>query len=70
MIAPYIPDPIERGEAMAERAWDEGFDGKLFTCGCGRKFDPDKEGGPIHDNPWAPPFCGECCEKAFKGHDV
>lgn len=61
----YIPDPIERGEASAERAWDERFDGHLFTCYCGKKFDPDKEGGTVSPNPYAMPVCDDCYEQAF-----
>lgn len=66
----YIPDPIERMEAAAERQFDEQMTKDGFRCSCGRVFDPDKEGGTVSPNPWAMPVCGECLEKAFPGHDI
>lgn len=57
----YIPDPIERGEARAESAYDAMLqpDGRL-KCGCGNIFDPKTEGGPVSPDPYAMPVCGKC----------
>lgn len=51
-------DPIERGEARAERAFDElSLPGGLFKCySCGGTLSPD---------PYAMPVCGECLESAM-----
>lgn len=37
-------------------------DGRL-KCHCGRLFDAEEEGGPVSNNPYAMPVCGECFEK-------
>lgn len=62
----HVPDPIERGEASAERAYDEMMqpDGKM-KCPCGALFDPNCEGGTISPNPYAMPVCPKCWEGAF-----
>lgn len=56
-------DPIERGEARAEAWFDElSLPGGLMKCpGCDAPFDPDKEGGTLSPDPYAPPYCGGCC---------
>lgn len=61
-----IPDPIEQGEARAEAAYDAMIqpDGR-FRCLCGNLFDPECEGGFLSPDPYSPPFCPACCEKAF-----
>ena len=62
-----LPDPIERAEAAAERAFDDLSlpDGqfKCYQCGC--SFDPDDEGGTLSPDPYAMPVCGECLENAM-----
>lgn len=65
MSIDHIPDPIERGEAYAERAFDERSSPEGFLCDCGRRFDPDSEGGTISPNPWAMPVCGVCLANAY-----
>jgi len=54
-------DIIEMYECAAEASYYEMEqpDGRL-KCGCGRIFDPNKEGGPLARNPYAMPVCGEC----------
>lgn len=58
-----LPDFLENLENAAERRYEEMEqpDGKL-RCGCGRIFDPNKEGGPMSPNPYAMPICGDCFE--------
>lgn len=62
-----IPDPIERGEASAERAYDELSqpDGKFKCYLCGAIFDPDEEGGTLSPDPYAMPVCGSCFDKEY-----
>jgi len=62
----HIPDPIERGEASAERAYDEMMqpDGKM-KCFCGALFDPETEGGLTSSNPYDMPVCPKCFDEAF-----
>ena len=63
----HIPDPIQRGEMSAERAYDEmSLPGGLLECPCGTAFDPDKEGGTASPNPYAMPVCGKCFDEATK----
>jgi hypothetical protein len=60
----YIPDPIERGESSAERAYDDQFISEHeFCCDCGKIFDPDREGGTPSPDPYCMPVCGTCIEK-------
>jgi hypothetical protein len=66
----YIPDPIERGEARAEAAYDEMIqpEGK-WKCPCGRIYDPKEEGeNYLYPDPYAPPSCGQCAEEYFKSN--
>jgi hypothetical protein len=60
-------DFIGNLEDAAEIRWLEAeqTDGRL-KCGCGNVFDPNKEGGPISNNPYALPVCDECVEKSYK----
>jgi hypothetical protein len=60
-----IPDPIERAEASAERAYDElSQPGGKFKCyECDSIFDPEKEGGTTSPDPYAMPVCGKCYGK-------
>lgn len=62
-----IPDPIELGEASAERAFDELSqpDGRLKCYQCGTIFDPDTEGGTLSPDPYAMPVCGTCFAKDY-----
>lgn len=62
-----IPDPIERGEASAERAYDELEQpgGMLMCYQCSSIFDPEKEGGTLSPDPYAMPVCGPCFAKDF-----
>lgn len=65
-----IPDPVQRGEASAERAFDElSQPGGLFKCyQCDALFDPDKEGGTITPDPYAMPVCAKCYDEAYQEH--
>lgn len=61
-----IPDPIERGEASAERAFEELSTPDGFRCyQCGAIFDFEKEGGTLSPDPYAMPVCGKCHFEAF-----
>lgn len=62
-----IPDPIERAEARAERAFDDLSlpDGKMKCYQCDAVFDPDNEGGTLSPDPYAMPVCGKCFEKEY-----
>lgn len=59
-----MKDIVEYLEAQAEVAYHEMLqpDGRL-KCGCGKLFDPDKEGGVVSPNPYAMPICGNCFKK-------
>jgi len=59
-------DILEHLEAIAEVRYEQMVqpDGRL-RCGCGKVFDPDKEGGPISDNPYGMPVCGDCLYKVI-----
>lgn len=61
----YIPDPIERGEASAERAYDElEQPNGMFKCyQCNAIFNPENEGGTLSPDPYAMPVCGACLQK-------
>lgn len=61
-MSDYIPDPIQRGEAAAEDWYFSHLqpDGRLKCCQCANVFDPEKEGGTISPDPYAPMVCGEC----------
>lgn len=52
----YIPDPIERMEASAERWADENIKGDKFLCGCGYWCKLD-DGESLNENPYAIPVC-------------
>ena len=67
-VSDYIPDPIELGESMAERALDAICqpDGRFKCYRCDAIFDPDKEGGYDSPNPYTPPCCGKCLEMAMR----
>jgi len=55
-------DFLENLEDAAQRQWDELqlADGKMKCPSCSQPFDPDKEGRPLTDNPYALPVCGNC----------
>lgn len=59
-----MEDSIERLESCAESSYFDMLqpDGRL-RCGCGRTFDPDKEGNVVSSNPYAMPICGICFEE-------
>ena len=62
----YIPDPIERMEASAERWADEYIKGSKFLCGCGLWCDLDRAETLI-PNPYSIPTCPDCCKKYYEG---
>ncbi len=56
----YIPDPIELGEARAERWADENIHGDLAKCpDCGEWCDLSGM-LPMSPDPYSPPICSEC----------
>lgn len=57
----YIPDPIERGEARAERWAAERIDGDMYTCACGNKCKLE-ECQSLSPDPYAEPFCPSCVD--------
>ena len=61
----YIPDPIERLEAFAERWLDENVHGDSFKCGCGEMCEL-RDGQSIDPNPYAPPVCPDCFREWFE----
>lgn len=62
-----IPDPIERGEESAERAFDKlQRGGGMMECyQCSAVFDAEEEGGTLSPDPYAMPVCGQCFDAAF-----
>jgi hypothetical protein len=61
----YIPDPIERAEASAERWAEENVvNYSDFLCGCG-KLCPLQDGQSLSDNPYAPPVCPDCFQEWY-----
>ena len=61
----YLPDPIERAEASAERWAEENVNYADFLCSCG-KLCSLQEGETLDANPYAIPVCPECAEKHWK----
>jgi len=62
----YIPDPIERAEASAERWAEENVVNYAdFLCSCGNLC-PLQEGETLSADPYAIPVCPECAEKYWK----
>jgi hypothetical protein len=59
----YILDPIERGEARAER-FEDRIRGDIYTCSCGNKCSL-MEAETFSPDPYAEPFCPKCIEKAL-----
>ena len=59
-----MKDIVEHLEDGAEAAYYEMLQpsGQL-KCGCGKIFDPDKEGGIVSSNPYDMPVCGDCFSK-------
>ncbi len=55
-------DPIELGEARAER-FEDRFKGHNYLCSCGRTCHED-ELATFSCNPYAEPFCPACIEEA------
>lgn len=55
-----IPDPIERGEARAERFADR-IQGDTYTCSCGNKCLLD-EVEILSPDPYGEPFCPNCMD--------
>jgi len=60
----YLPDPIERMEASAERWADEHIKGNMFKCSCG-KMCKLNNGQTISSNPYASPVCDDCFEEWY-----
>ena len=54
-------DPIELGEARAERLLDR-FKGNIYTCSCGNKCTIDQI-EILTPDPYGEPFCPKCVEK-------
>lgn len=66
MMSTRIADPIERGEASAERWYEEmtkDVPPDHFRCGCGRVTHWN-DAHPYSANPYSPPICGACLESA------
>jgi len=67
----HLPDIIEVMENAAERwaednIWhNEETNALVFKCGCG-KVTKLAEGQPSGPDPYAPPICLECFDKAVK----
>ncbi len=61
----YIPDPIERLEASAERWAEEYVFGDSFKCSCG-KMCKLEDGQSIDPNPHSPPYCDDCFEEWYE----
>lgn len=63
----YIPDPVELGEARAERACEEleQPDGRFRCYQCMAIFDAQAQGGTLSPDPYAMPVCGKCLFEAF-----
>ena len=57
----YIPDPIERVEASAERWAEDHVDGKNFLCGCG-EWCPIMDGNTASANPYDVLVCPKCMD--------
>lgn len=58
----HIPDPIEAGEARAERWADENVKGDNFLCaGCDEWY-PIDSGVTATPDPYAPLICTKCAE--------
>lgn len=62
----YIPDPIERGEASAERAYDELYlgNGMMKCYVCEQPF-PEGDGQTLSADPYAMPACPKCAQECF-----
>ena len=60
----YLPDPIERMEASAERWAEENVEGNMFKCSCG-KMCKLEDGQTIDSNPYASPVCMDCFEEWY-----
>ena len=59
-----IPDPIERLEMQAEAIADELYHhGQWHCCECKTPI-PEGQEETLSANPYAPPVCPECFEKA------
>lgn len=58
-----IPDPIERGEARAER-FEDRIQGDTYTCSCGKKCNLS-EVEAFSPDPYAEPYCPECIRLAM-----
>lgn len=64
-----IPDPIERGEARAERWADEHVQGDKFLCSCGKWCRLD-QGAALSVDPYAELFCPSCVEEYYDTLDA
>ena len=61
----YIPDPIERMEASAERWAEENIDGDKFLCGCGQ-WCPIGDGNTASSNPYDVLVCPKCMHELIE----
>jgi len=61
----YIPDPIERAEAVVENWAYDNIKGNQFKCGCGKWCDL-QDGETLSPNPYAIPVCPDCAEEHYK----
>lgn len=63
-----IPDRLEALELSFEKyAEEREMPNGNWLCDCGKIFNPDEEGGPSSNNPYARPICGECLGRKYGG---
>ena len=61
MYGETVPDPVEIGEAAAERFADEHVDGDIFRCAdCGSAA-LLSEACQDSSDPYGAPICYDCC---------
>lgn len=64
MFGDYLPDPIERGEARAERMMEDleynPKEGTMKCANCGKRCKVSEMVNSSPD-PYSAPICQECC---------
>ena len=65
----YIPDPIELGEMRMSRCEDRIHSDGTYKCSCGNIVALD-ECQALSADPYAEPYCGDCCEKYYKEQEA
>lgn len=63
-----IPDPIEQGEARAERWAERIRPNGEYECSCGQVV-PIDDCETLSPDPYAEPFCFRCCEAACENRE-